>query len=63
MIAQGLVGDAFVTIWMITGSRTLAIARTFAVHAGFSVLPYVLPLMARQDLHKGSIAGRAITSA
>jgi Family of unknown function (DUF6328) len=52
LIALGLVGDAYVTVQMITGSRNLAVSLSLGLLAGFISLLYVLPLLARRSRRK-----------
>jgi uncharacterized protein DUF6328 len=47
LIALGLVGDAYVTVGMISRSPPLAIALSTVALSGFLTLLYVVPLMAR----------------
>jgi hypothetical protein len=63
LIVLGLVGDAYVTVWMIAGSQVLAIAVSLAALALFITLIYVLPLMARRGGRENSIGGGRLTSA
>jgi uncharacterized protein DUF6328 len=49
LIALGLVGEAFVTVNMISGSRWLAIALAAAAAIGFAILLYGVPLAARNN--------------
>jgi len=62
LIVLGLVGDAYVTVWMIAGSQILAIAVGLAALACFITLIYVLPLMARRGGRERSIGGAKFTS-
>jgi hypothetical protein len=48
LIALGLVGDAYVTVRMITDSFLLAIMLGMIAALGFFALLYVLPLAARR---------------
>jgi hypothetical protein len=62
LIALGLVGDAYVTVWMISRSQALAIVVSLAALMGFIVLLYMLPLITRLR-RKRSHARGAVTSA
>jgi hypothetical protein len=47
LLALGLVGDAYVTMRLIFGSHSLALAVALTALAGFAVLLYAVPLAAR----------------
>jgi hypothetical protein len=54
LIALGLVGDAYVTVSMISKSPPLAIALSLTALAGSTIALYVLPLMARRNRNNHS---------